>query len=137
LFHLISVDPKRSHIFARFLTASLLTGGLYMLTLFIARTVWGFTPYWSVSAAYIIAMTFYFLANKLVIFATHTGKRVRLELVEFAATVFANYFITLLIVALVVRMGAGVYVGSLAAGAVTMTATYFVFDRLVFARTRR
>ncbi|MBD3345166.1 MAG: hypothetical protein GF401_08910 [Chitinivibrionales bacterium] len=113
----------------------LVSGGvglIYMGLLYILDSVAGYSPAVSVTGAYVTAMSFYFIINKLVIFGRFKSGRSGREFLQFALVVTVNYFVTRFIVQGIHALTGEVYSGSVLAGVITISLTYLVFDRIVF-----
>lgn len=89
----------------------------------------------SVTGAYAGAMLAYFLVSKYVVFTGAAKPNAPRELAQFVIVVVVNYVLTQMIVLGMRRLTGEVYSGSLVAGAVTVTLSYLIFDRIVFRRT--
>lgn len=87
--------------------------------------------YASVSIAYLSAMTFYFITNKLVIFRnTAKGAALHKQIWQFAIMIIVNYLITLLLVRSIRTFTGEIYSGSITAGIITTLLAYLVFNRI-------
>lgn len=126
-------DYKRT---AMFLLSAALTGAIYMVLLYVCGSIFKVNPYFSVSAAYGAAMTFYFVTNRLVVFRKSGSGSLRRELTGFLSLAAVNYVITLSIVAIIRRYTGEEYSGSVVAGIVTTALAYLVFDKLLFRKNR-
>jgi putative flippase GtrA len=116
-----------------FTAASLVTGALYAALLFIFDSVLNLPFFISVSLSYISAMLFYFITNKLLTFNTvHDKNVITREVIQYILLVFVNYILTIMIVTVVSFFTGEIYSGSLLAGVITITLTFFVFDKLIF-----
>ncbi|NLP00956.1 MAG: GtrA family protein [Fibrobacter sp.] len=117
-----------------YLLSSGITGLIYIGMLYLFNDILKWHHLLSVSISYGSAMTIYFLINKLGVFqAKKTGTEKR-EVIQFIILIAFNYLVTLGIVAGIEALGGGVFLGSAIAGVVTVTLTFFVFDRLLFKR---
>ena len=114
-----------------------LTGALYAAMLFLGDSILHVQYYFSVTIAYTVAMIYYFITNKKVIFKTESSsKSTSRELVGFLILLVINYIISVAIVGIVRHFTKEIYSGSLLAGVITITLTYFVFDRIIFKKNR-
>ncbi|MBD3419107.1 MAG: hypothetical protein GF398_03210 [Chitinivibrionales bacterium] len=118
-------------------TISGATGLVYMGLLYLMDAVFNESPGISVTLAYASAMLVYFIASKLYIFKSMCRSSTRRELAQFALVVTVNYFITLLTVRSIYVFTGEVYSGSLVAGIVTISVSYVVFDKIIFAHERQ
>lgn len=115
-----------------FLLSAGITGFLYIAILFLLRDIWKISPYVSVAAAYISAMCFYFLTNKLFVFKkADSQKKIHFkEILHFSILITFNFLVTVFLVWLVMKFTGEVYTGSVVAGIVTTLLAYFVFGRI-------
>jgi putative flippase GtrA len=126
-------ESKKINKSILFFLNSAITGALYVAMLFIGNSLLHAQYYLSVTIAYTVAMACYFITNKKTIFKTDSSaKNTTREITGFIVLLAINYGITLAIVAGVRYFTKEIYSGSLLAGAVTITLTYFVFDRIIF-----
>ena len=114
--------------------ASAGAGVLYMATLYLARTVAGLSPFPAVTVAYAVAMAAYFVVTKTIVFDAGHSARSGREVLQFTVVVTINYVLTQGIVQGIFRLTGEVYSGSILAGAVTITLSYVVFERVVFKK---
>jgi putative flippase GtrA len=117
-----------------FLLSAGFTGVIYLGLLYLCRNILKFNPYVSVSVAYVAAMVFYFVTNKLVVFRKNESGSVWRELTGFLPLATINYVITLIIVAFIRRYTNEEYSGSAIAGIVTTVVAYLVFDKFLFKK---
>ncbi len=116
---------------ALFLISAALTGLIYIAVLYFLVDVWNIRLYVAVAVAYLSAMSFYFLINKLLVFKkTVVTHRLLPQVLKFAVMLVANYLITFFLVWLFAKYTGEVYSGSIAAGIVTTLVAYLVFDRI-------
>ncbi|MFP4015318.1 MAG: GtrA family protein [Chitinispirillaceae bacterium] len=114
-----------------FLISAGAAGLIYLAVLHLLVEVWKSDLYIGVAAAYLAAMSFYFLINKLLIFGkTVEHHRLFPQILKFALMLVANYLITYFLVWLFERYTGEVYSGSIAAGIVTTLVAYLVFSRI-------
>jgi putative flippase GtrA len=114
-----------------------LTAAIYGILIYVSDSLFGWDYLYSVTLAYTLSMAFYFITNKKAVFKTKNSRKKTLyELGKFIVLLVINYFISILIVAIVHNYTKEVYSGSLLAGAVTITLTYFVFDKIIFKKDR-
>lgn len=125
--------PSRSpRNIAAYILSSLFVGGVYMALLFAMESLLHSSTALSVTVSYGGAMLVYFLLSKLAVFKSQSRQAAGRQLVQFTVIVTANYFLTQLIVHGVETLAGSVYLGSVAAGVVTISLTYVLFDRVVF-----
>jgi putative flippase GtrA len=93
-------------------------------------------PALSVTAAYTGAMVVYYLLSKHMVFVGEQAHKAGTGAVQFAAVVIINFVVTQIIVNWIHSLTGEVYLGSLLAGAVTISLSYIVFDRVVFKRSQ-
>lgn len=117
-----------------FLQSAGATGTMYLGLLYVCRNIFKINPYVSVSVAYLVAMAFFFVANKLVVFRKSESGSVWRELIEFLPLTVVNYVVTLIIVAIIRRYTHEEYSGSVVAGILTTALAYLVFDKLLFKK---
>lgn len=130
-------QPKKFKQTILFFFNSGLTGALYAAMLFLGDSLLHVHYYFSVTIAYTVSMIYYFITNKKAIFKTDSSsKSTTREIVGFVILLIVNYLISLAIVGLVRHFTKEIYSGSLLAGAVTITITYFVFDRIIFKKKK-
>ncbi len=80
---------------ALFLISAGVTGLIYISVHFLLVEVWNSKLYVGVAVAYLAAMSFYFLINKLFIFRkTVVVHRLFPQILKFAVMLVANYLIT-------------------------------------------
>lgn len=128
-------QPKKVKQTILFFLNSGFTGALYATMLFFGDSILHVHYYLSVTIAYMVSMTYYFITNKKAIFKTDSSaKSTSREVIGFIILLLVNYIISLAIVGLVRHFTNEIYSGSLLAGAVTITLTYFVFDRIIFKK---
>jgi putative flippase GtrA len=113
------------------------TGALYAAMLFLADSILHAQYYLSVTIAYTVSMVYYFITNKKAIFKTDPStSSTKREVVGFIILLLFNYLLSIAIVGIVRHFTKEIYSGSLLAGAVTITLTYFVFDKIIFKKKR-
>jgi putative flippase GtrA len=111
------------------------TGVVYIAILFISDSLFHVKYFVGVTLAYVVSMTYYFIFNKRAIFKTESTSRTnRNEIVSFAVLLIINYLITVLIVGIISHFTKENYSGSLVAGILTITLTYFVFEKIIFKK---
>ena len=113
---------------------SVVVGLVYMGLLYLMDAVAGLHPVMSVTVAYASAMIVYFIINKLFIFGSTQRAGTGKQIVQFVVVISVNYSLTLIIVNVMHGITGEVYSGSIIAGVVTISGSYFVFDRLIFKR---
>lgn len=112
-----------------------LTAIIYGLLIYVSNSLFGWKYFYSVTLAYTISMIFYFITNKKAVFKTINNRtKTMYELIKFSILLIINYLLSLLIVGVTYHYTKEVYTGSLLAGAVTITLTYFVFDKIIFKK---
>lgn len=103
-----------------------------MVLLFFTDVVAGLSPVASVSVAYASAMLIYFLICKAFVFSHNHQAPAGKQLLQFGVVVTINFFLTQIIVNAMHRFTGEVFSGSVVSGIVTITLSYFIFNRLVF-----
>jgi putative flippase GtrA len=127
--------PKKYKLTILFFLNSAFTGALYLAMLFLGDYLLHVQYYFSVTIAYSVSMTYYFIINKKTIFKTDSSaKNTSREVAGFTALLVINYIISIVIVGIVRHFTKEIYSGSFLAGAVTITVTYFVFDKIIFKK---
>jgi putative flippase GtrA len=130
-------QPKKFKQTIFFFLNSGFTGALYAAMLYLGDSLLHAQYYLSVTIAYTVSMIYYFITNKKAIFKTDSSaKSTSREVVGFTILLVVNYIISLAIVGIIRHFTKEIYSGSLLAGAVTITLTYFVFDRIIFKKKR-
>jgi len=120
-----------------FLSSAGLTGLIYIGILFLTGNIWHLNLYACVSIAYLSAMAFYFVTNKLIVFKTVSKeKHLNRQIGQFLIMICFNYGITLLLVWSIKKITGEIYTGSVVAGLVTTLLAYLVFER-IFREDRR
>jgi putative flippase GtrA len=117
-----------------FLLSAVAMGIVYIGVLFVCRTLLNIRPLGAVSIAYVVAMAFYFVTNKMIVFKKTGSGSVWRELFGFLPLAAVNYLLTLIIVAFIRRYTHEEYSGSFVAGIVTTALAYFVFEKLLFKK---
>jgi putative flippase GtrA len=114
-----------------FLISAGVTGLLYIGVLYLLVDFWHNRLYVGVAIAYLTAMFFYFIVNRIFVFRA-TGKAHRLypQIVNYSIMLVVNYLITFFLVWLFFRYTGEIYSGSVAAGIVTTLVAYLVFNRI-------
>ncbi len=115
-----------------YLLSSGITGLIYLGLLYLFSDILQWHSIISVSLSYGSAMAFYFLTNKIAVFQHRKTGSEKREVLQFIILVTINYLLTLGMVSAVEALKGGVYLGSVIAGVVTVTLTFFVFDRILF-----
>lgn len=118
-----------------YLTSSAVTGLLYLSLLFVLTKVIRLSVLASVTISYISTMSFYFVANKFLVFRKLSPGKLRKELLQFIAVAIINYLITIVVVKSVYLFTKEAFSGTILAGFVTVTMTYFVFDNVLFKKS--
>lgn len=114
-----------------FLISAGATGLIYISVLYLLVELLNSELYVGVAVAYLAAMSFYFLINKLLIFQkTVEIHRLSPQILKFAVMLIVNYLITYFLVWLFERYTGEVFSGSIAAGIVTTLIAYLVFSRI-------
>jgi putative flippase GtrA len=114
-----------------FLISAGITGLIYIAVLYLLTKVWNSKLFIGVAVAYLAAMSFYFLVNKLFIYRkTVVVHRLYPQLLKFTAMLIVNYLITFFLVWLFARFTGEIFSGSIAAGIVTTLLAYLVFNRI-------
>lgn len=115
-----------------FLISAAITGLIYLCIEFIAFTILKMNTGISVLIAYVSAMIFYFIINKMFVFKRKT-KGVAdhySQIGVFSITVIINFLITLFLVDGFKKFTGEIYSGAVVAGVVTTITAYFVFNRI-------
>ncbi|NLG18850.1 MAG: hypothetical protein GX556_16110 [Fibrobacter sp.] len=114
-----------------FLASAGVTGLIYILVLYLLVENWHSKLYVGVAVAYIAAMSFYFLINKLFIYKkTVQFHRLYPQILKFVVMIVVNYLITFFLVWFFAKYTGEIYSGSIAAGIVTTLVAYLVFNRI-------
>lgn len=117
-----------------FLFSAVVTGAIYIGLLYLSRTILKINPFGSVSIAYVGAMSFYFVINKLLVFKKKESSSVWREILGFLPLTAVNYVLTLIIVAIIRHYTNEEYSGSIVAGIVTNALAYLVFNKWLFKK---
>lgn len=126
-------QPKKFNQTILFFLNSAFTGVLYVAMLYFGDSLLHAQYYLSVTIAYAVSMIYYFITNKKAVFKTDSDtKRTSREAIGFTILLVVNYIISIAIVGIVWHFTKEIYLGSLLAGAITVTLTYFVFNRIIF-----
>ena len=127
---------KRNQILIYVLNSGL-TAAIYGLLIYVSDSLFGWQYFYTITVAYTVSMVFYFITNKKAVFKTvNNRKKTTYEVIKFLVLLVINYLISLLIVGIIHHYTNEVYSGSLLAGAVTITLTYFVFDKIIFKKVK-
>ena len=129
-------NPKSKQVILFILSAGV-TGVIYIGLLFLSKNILKFNPYLAVSIAYVGAMAFYFVANKLLVFKKNGSESIWREILGFLPLAVVNYILTLIIVAFIRQYTHEEYTGSFVAGVVTAALTYFVFEKWLFKKKEK
>jgi putative flippase GtrA len=118
-----------------YLTSSALTGLLYLTLFFILTKVIRLSVLAAVTITYISSMSFYFIANKLVVFRKLSPGKLKKELFQYIIVAIVNYLITVAIVKSLYLFTQEAFSGTILAGIVTVSMTYFIFDNVLFKKS--
>jgi len=118
-----------------YLASSALTGLLYLTLFFILTKVIRLSVLVAVTITYISSMSFYFIANKLVVFRKLNPGKLKKEVFQYIIIAIVNYLITVAIVKSLYVFTQEAFSGTIFAGVVTVSMTYFVFDNVLFKKS--